>query len=485
MNGEQLVLDVSADLQWTHTVDVVIAGLGMAGACAAIEARTAGASVMVLERTSGGTGSTAAAGGHFYLGGGTPVQIACGFEDSPEEMARYLEAVSPAPDREKIRLYCEGSVSHFNWLEENGVPFDRSFHPEKTVIQPNKDCLIWTGNEEVWPYREMARPAPRGHKVAVDAEDGGGALALRVLSERAAALGADIRTETQVEALMRDGDRIVGVKASHDGDVFYVRALGGVILCTGGFGRNPEMVAQYAPILASAYVQGNPHDDGLSILMGVAAGGATEHMDGVFLTSPFYPPQNLLKGILVNREGKRFVAEDSYHSRSSIACTQQPDGIAYLILDEEIFAYPRFAELTNLSLVGKFESYAEMEAALNLPEGSLQETLKNYNAAAARGEDPEFHKNRKWLKPLDQGPFAAFDLTFGKAVYTGFTLGGLKVSVDGEVLSESGQPVRGLYAAGASASNIAQDSNGYSSGTRFGEASFFGRRAGRHAAAQA
>lgn len=485
MSGEQLVLEASDDIRWTYAAEVVVVGFGMAGACAAIEARQAGASVIVIERTSGCTGSTSAAAGHFYLGGGTPVQTACGFEDSPEEMARYLEAVSPAPHPEKIRLYSQESVSHFNWLEAQGVPFDRSFYPEKNVVQPTRECLIWTGNEEVWPYREMARPAPRGHKVAFDGEEGGGALALRILSDRVAELGATVLADTKVEALIRTGDRIVGVKARSFGETVYVQALHGVILCAGGFGQNPEMVAQYAPILGSAYVQGSPHDDGLSIRLGMAAGGAAEHMGEAFLTSPFYPPQDLLKGILVNRDGKRFVAEDSYHSRSSIACARQPEGTVYLIVDAEIFAYPRFASLTNQSLVDGFETIAEMEAGLNLPVGSLQETLKNYNAAAANGEDPEFHKSKKWLKPLAQGPFAAFDLSFGKAVYTGFTLGGLKVSVDGEVLCDEGQPIPGLYAAGACASNIAQDSNGYASGTCLGEASFFGRRAGRHAAVQA
>jgi len=124
----------------------------------------------------------------------------------------------------------------------------------------------------------------------------------------------------------------------------------------------------------------------------------------------------------------------------------------------------------------------EMEQALGMPEGSLVETLRAYNEHAARGEDPEHHKAAEWLTPLDQGPWGAYDLTPGKAFYAGFSLGGLRVSVDGEVLTSDGDPVPGLYAAGACASNIALDGSGYSSGTQLGEASYFGRRAGRHAA---
>lgn len=470
---------------WADTADVVIVGFGMAGACAAISAREAGADVIVLERTSGCTGTTAAAAGHFYLGGGTAVQKACGFEDSAEEMEAYLNAVTPHPAPEKIHLYAQGSVAHFDWLEAQGVPFDRSYYPYKNVVQPGRDCLIWTGNEKVWPYRDKARPAPRGHKVAFDGEEGGGALALKILSEKAIEQGARALFDSAVDALVMDGDRVVGVRARRFGEPILIRSRGGVVLAAGGFGQNADMVAEHVPILAKAYVQGSPHDDGTAIRLGLSAGGMALHMEEPFLTSPFYPPEQLLKGILVNRDGKRFVAEDSYHSRSGILSTEQPDGIVYLIVDADIFAYPAFASLTNQQLVDGYETIAEMEAGLELPTGSLQATMASYNAAAEQGEDPEFHKYPDWIKPLTSGPYAAFDLSFGRAVYTGFTLGGLATSADGEVLRADDRPVPGLYAAGACASNIAQDSRGYASGTCLGEASFFGRRAGAHAAAVA
>ncbi len=123
-----------------------------------------------------------------------------------------------------------------------------------------------------------------------------------------------------------------------------------------------------------------------------------------------------------------------------------------------------------------------MEQALRLPAGSLVATLDRYNEHAARGEDPDFHKSEPWVQPQTVGPWGAFDLTLGTALYAGFTLGGLRTSRHGQVLREDGRPVRGLYAAGACAANIAQDGKGYSSGTQLGEGSFFGRAAGRHAA---
>ena len=483
---EPRILPARDVTHWADEADLVVVGFGMAGACTALEAKAQGADVLILEKASGSGGTTNFAAGHFYLGGGTAVQNACGFKDSADNMYRYLDSVTPDPIPEKLRLYCDDSVSHFDWLEQQGVPFDRSYYPKKAVVQPTRECLIWSGNEKVWPYREKADPVPRGHKVAFDGEEGGGALAMQVLTKAAAAKGVRSRFDTAVQALVRDGSgRIVGVQARHLGETFFVRARKGVMLAAGGFGMNAEMVARYVPQLAPPfYIQGSPHDDGVSIQLGMAAGGDVRHMTDPFVTSPFYPPEQMLKGILVNKKGERFVAEDSYHGRSGIFSMEQPDGVVYLILDSEIFAYPAYAQLTNQKLMDGWDTIEEMEAGLSLPKGSLVKTMAAYNDHAARGADPAFHKYPDWIKPLTAPPYAAFDLSVGHAVYTGFTLGGLRTSVDAEVLSPEGKPIPGLYAAGACASNIAQDSRGYASGTCIGEASYFGRRGGRHAARQ-
>ena len=124
----------------------------------------------------------------------------------------------------------------------------------------------------------------------------------------------------------------------------------------------------------------------------------------------------------------------------------------------------------------------EMEQALGIPAGRLRATVERYSTFADRGEDPDFHKREAYLAPMGDGPWAAFDLSLGMASYAGFTLGGLTTSVDGEVLDGDGVAIAGLYAAGACAANIAQDGKGYASGTQLGEGSYFGRRAGRHAA---
>jgi len=475
---------VSADTvaSWSDDVDVVVIGFGIAGGCAAVSAAAAGARVLVLERAAAAGGTTSLAGGHFYLGGGTAVQQATGHPDSPEEMYKYLVSVSRQPDHAKIRAYCEGSVEHFNWLEDLGFQFERSYYPGKAVIQPNTEGLMFTGNEKVWPFFETAVPAPRGHKVPVPGDTGGAAMVIDLLLKRAASLGVQIRYETGATGLIMDGYAVTGVMWKHFAESGAVRAKS-VIIAAGGFVMNAEMVAMYAPKLAEKpFVLGNTYDDGLGIRMGVSAGGATQHMDQIFITAPPYPPSILLTGIIVNKLGQRFVAEDSYHSRTSGFIMDQPDNAAFLIVDEAHLEHPK---MPLVPLIDGWETIDEMEAALGIPPGNLVATLNRYNTYAARGEDPEFHKQPEFLAPQDKGPWGAFDLSLGKAMYAGFTVGGLATSVDGQVLRENGSVIPGLYAVGACASNIAQDGKGYASGTQLGEGSFFGRRAGAHAAAGA
>lgn len=474
------IISSDAVNNWDQQRDIIVIGFGAAGSCAAIEARNAGSSVLVLERGSGIGGTTSLATGHFYLGGGTRVQKANGIDDTADEMFKYLMANTPEPEEDKIRAYADDSVAHFNWLVEQGVPFNDGYYRQKHFEQPTDECLIWSGNEKAWPYSQKAKPAPRGHKVEHPGS-GGGAIVMQRLGETAEKAGVDFQFDANVTALAQASDgRIIGVRYKHFGEEKWVKANKAVIIAAGGFSMNKDMVQQHCPNLAAenVWVQGTNNDDGSGIQLGVAAGGQAIHMSQIFLTAPFYPPESLLKAILVNKHGKRFINEDSYHSRTASACIDQPDGIAYLICDNAIFGRP---ELGLQELIDAWETVEEMEKDLDLPEGALQKTLADYNQHAANGEDPEQHKYSDWIQPLTEPPYAALQCSFKKSNYTGFTLGGLKVSKDAEVIDANGQVVNGLYAAGACASNIAQDGTGYSSGTCIGEATYFGRRAGRHA----
>jgi succinate dehydrogenase/fumarate reductase flavoprotein subunit len=168
---------------------------------------------------------------------------------------------------------------------------------------------------------------------------------------------------------------------------------------------------------------------------------------------------------------------------------EQPDSAGFLIVDEALLQPPSTAGAPGgdplVPFIDGWESVEEMESALGIPEGNLVATLNRYNEYAARGQDPDFHKQPEFLAPQDNGPWGAFDLSLGKATYAGFTLGGLATNIDGQVLHHDTSVVAGLYSVGGCAANIAQDSQGYASGTQLGEGSFFGRRAGAHAALSA
>src|SRR6201992_2842175 len=231
---------------WSDDVDVLVLGFGIAGGCAAVSAAAAGARVLVLERAAAWGGTTSLAGGHFYLGGGTAVQQATGHSDSPEEMYKYLVAVSQQADaatRAKIRAYCDGSVEHFDWLEDLGFQFERSYFPGKAVIQPNTEGLMFTGNEKVCPFLEKAVPAPRGHKVPVPGDTGGASMVIDLLLKRAASLGVQIRYETgATELIVDDSGAVTGVTWKQFTETGAIKAKS-VIIAAGGFVMKPDMVA--------------------------------------------------------------------------------------------------------------------------------------------------------------------------------------------------------------------------------------------------
>jgi 3-oxo-5alpha-steroid 4-dehydrogenase len=116
--------DKQGTRKWDAEVDIIVVGFGGAGACAALEGAQKGASVLVLDRFHGG-GATAASGAIIYAGGGTPYQKAAGFDDTPDEMYKYLkqEVGEGVMSDETLRRFCEGSAADIQWLAEAGVPF--------------------------------------------------------------------------------------------------------------------------------------------------------------------------------------------------------------------------------------------------------------------------------------------------------------------------------------------------------------------------
>lgn len=470
---------------YDHETDVLVIGYGCAGAAAALEARSRGAEVTILERASGAGGSSALSGGEIYLGGGTAVQAACGFTDTAEDMEAYLlAALGPQADADKVRLYCRGSVEHFEWLVRQGVPFKPTFWDSPSWVPPTDDGLMWLG-ENAWPFTVAAKPAPRGHRVT--AEGFGGKVLMDRLTGAVENAGARVRTDTHAAQLIMDGTAVVGVSARCFGKTVTFRARQGVILTTGGFADNTQMVAQHAPQLVGWGVTSDGGDDGHGIRMGQAAGAGVQRMAtaqvGISLV-----PGLAVRGMLVNAVGQRFINEDQYPGLLGQAALFRQDMQVWIILDEK--AFEEVPEEERWGVLPHFaaETPEELEREIGMPDGALTAALGEYNRHAARGEDPYFHKDKRWLRTLE-APFAAIDVSRGMsspdlgASRGGakiFTLGGLKTGNDGEVLNVSGAPIPGLYAAGRATSGL--HGQGYISGTSLGDGTFFGRRAGAAAA---
>ena len=155
--------------------------------------------------------------------------------------------------------------------------------------------------------------------------------------------------------------------------------------------------------------------------MGQGAGAAAINMHEGFVSVPYYPPASLTRGIFVNAQGQRFINEDCYHGRVGYYCLQQPGQRVFLIASAEDFGnYPEGSYL-NAQFAGTTEeSVEELESELALPPGSLQQTIAYYNAHAARGEDPLFHKSSEWLTPLSL-PLAAVDCSPGRGTFYPFS----------------------------------------------------------------
>ncbi len=467
---------------WDITTDVLVVGSGAAGVSAAIEARRAGAAVLLVESLSQFGGASAMSGGVVYCGGGTALQRALGFDDSAEEMYNFLSlAGGKHPPLDKVQLYCEESVAHFDWLVEQGVPYGETYTAAKGLPMGD-ESLYYSGTELAWPARELARPAPRGHVPGVPGMNGGRRL-MEALLPKARELGATLQASVTGEQLVVESDgRVAGLRALVDGESRMIRARRGIVLACGGFIHNREMLKLYAPELYDCSVPwGNAGDLGSGINMGIGVGAAALRMHEGFAICPIYPPENVLSGIVVNASGQRFISEESYHGVLGDAIAYHQGGKAWLIADQRAsfdFHQDNFLPVARSNTVGGLAD------ELGMPRGALKHSVAYYNRHAANGEDPMFRKQPPYLRPLQGPPYSAWDLSVDNAFFAAHTFGGLRTDVDSRVFNSFGEAIPGLYAAGRNTAGI-PIAPYIASGLSVGDGTFFGRRAGRAAAEEA
>jgi 3-oxo-5alpha-steroid 4-dehydrogenase len=240
--------------------------------------------------------------------------------------------------------------------------------------------------------------------------------------------------------------------------------------------------------------------NGSGIRLGLSVGGATGGMDRLTYWRFYAPPHSLLDAIVVNAHGERACNEALYGATVADALIEQSDGRGWLILDEPIMRdvrrdlggdMHRFQKIMGwqylFACTTKAASVEQLAQKLALPADRLQRTIDDYNRSIAAQQPDRFNKSDKYRRPIgtgpSAGPFYAVDITVGAKGFPcpNLTLGGLRVDeASGRVVTENGEPLAGLYAAGRTALGIC--SHAYISGLSLADCIFSGRRAGRHAA---
>jgi 3-oxo-5alpha-steroid 4-dehydrogenase len=536
------------DAGWDIEAQVVVIGFGAAGACAALEAAAAGCRVLVLDRFTGG-GATALSGGVVYAGGGTAQQRAAGVSDSAAAMFAYLrtEAGDVVPER-TLRDFCDGSVAMLAWLEGHGVPFEGSLCPDKTSYPTNRHYLYYSGSEV--SARDVAPPAPRGHRARGRGTSGG--VLYAGLAQAARRAGVQVAGQTTAVRLVTAGGRVTGVecrslrgapgwaRAAHRAlarlarkPYLYAPKLGralhrpvgwlegryarpllvgaerAVVIAAGGFAANRAMLREHAPSARGTLPLATPGDDGAGIRLGAGAGAATALLDRISIWRFLTPPPALLRGVLVDADGKRICDESRYGAALGDAIAGR-GGRAWLLADAATIEAARrqvrgttlwFQRLQAWYLLraGKVSAATVpgVAARAGVDPAGLAATLDAYNAVARAAIHPEdgparpagpgdpLGKPDELLRPQDQPPFSLIDVSIRPRLLHPapvLTLGGLVVDPGtGQVLRASGTGIEGLYAAGRSAVGLCSAS--YVSGLSIADCVFSGRRAGRHAAA--
>jgi len=535
---DPLIIDSIDQVDWEDTADVVVVGLGGAGGVAVLQARELGGDVIAIDRFSGG-GATERSGGIIYAGG-TRFQREAGIEDTTENMFAYLQQEELAVSEDTLRRFCEGSSGDIEWLSAKGLEFGGKAYLDKTAYPPEGYYLYFPGNENVPAYREKAVPAPRGHRTggtgmtgrayyaalrkAVEAS--GARLRLHspvrrlVMNHRGTVLGVEIAPLPEDQQAMHQAlyDKIIAMRPfsgkSNEkaiaaarrleqgfADRKLIRARKGVVLTTGGFINNLDMLSHHRPAYGKAWKAltriGSMGCDGSGIDLGRSAGGATRFMESIYTGRTIAPPGAFMGGVLVDHEGRRFINEDAYSGFVGGAIGKLPEqGRAWLILDRESYRTAvrqclftartlylwTIPALLNMFLGGsrKARTIDDLARKCGFDPDVFARTIAANNKAA-RGESPDENgKDPGKIHAIDQAPFRAINMSLANPwlMSVCFSLGGLRVDEDtGAVLNDDGDAIPGLYAAGRAAVGLC--SLAYVSGMSIADTVFSGRRAAR------
>ena len=490
----------------SYDADVVVIGAGGAGMTAAMTAADAGQKVVILEsqamvggnsaRATGGMNAaktvyqdenefdqaagvekTLATAAEKYADNETITALAktvseqwaayqanpTGYFDSVELMELdTMVGGKGINDPELVKTLCEGTADAIDWLDENGI----TLHNVSSFGGASVKRIHRPVNEE-------------GKVVSV------GAYMIPLLQENCEKRGIDIVLNTTVDTILTDANgAAVGVSGTDkDGNTVVVNAKS-VILATGGFGANLDMVTQYKPELAGFMTTNAAGAQGQGIEMATAIGAGTVDMDQIQIhpTVEANTAALITEGlrgdgaILVNANGERFIDEVGTRDVVSAAEIAQPGSYSWLIVDQAMAdASSVIQGYIKKGYTKTGATYEELAKELDVDPAAFANTMETWNSYVEAKNDPDFGRT-SFANPLNNGPYYAIKVTAG----VHHTMGGVTINSATEVLKEDGTVIPGLFAAGEVTGGV-HGANRLG-GTAVADFVVFGRIAGESAA---
>ena len=478
LNADDYKIEVKADEtkaeDSTVDADVVIVGAGGAGMTAAITAAGEGKSVVILEsQPMVGGNSVRATGG--MNAGKTVYQDENEFGESAGVEKTLKTAAEKYADNETITALAKTVSEQWAAYQANPTGYFDSVElmeldtmiggkgindPElvETLCANSADAIDWLDEHGITLHnvssfggasvKRIHRPVnAEGKTVSV------GSYMIPLLQENCEKAGVKMMLDTTATEILTDANgAAVGVKATGaSGETVTVNAKA-VVLATGGFGANLDMVVKYKPELKGFMTTNAPGIQGQGIEMAQAIGAATVDMDQIQIhpTVEANTAALITEGlrgdgaILINEEGKRFIDEVGTRDVVSAAEIAQTGSYSWLVVDQAMVDASSVIQgyiKKGYTVTGA--TYEELGKAMGVDAAAFAETMEKWNGYVEAKNDPDFGRT-SFANPLNTAPYYAVKVTAG----VHHTMGGLKINANTEVLNEKGEVIPGLFAAG-------------------------------------
>ena len=438
--------------------DVVIVGSGGAGMSAAITAKDAGLNPVILEKmpTVGGNTNKASSG---MNASETKFEKEQGVTDSNDLFYNeMLKGGHGTNDPELLRYFVDNSAAAIDWLDTLGIRLNN---------------LTITGGMSV----------TRTHRP----EDGSavGSYLVKGLSENVEKRDIPVFVNADVKSLVEKDDQVTGVKVSIEGQKEIEVSGKAVIVATGGFGANQELITKYRPDLKGVVTTNQAGSTGDGVTMIEKVGGYSVDMDKIQVHPTVQQDKGVLIGeavrgegaILVDAKGQRFVNEMDTRDNVTAAIYALPEKSAYLIFDQGVRDRATAIEFyAKQGYVVEGATVEELAGKIKLDSAALSSTVSTWNTAVTSKNDAAFGRTTGMSAGLTTPKYYAIKIAPG----IHYTMGGVKINTKTEVVKKDGSAIKGLYAAGEVVGGLHGDNR--IGGNSVAEVIIFGRQAGTQVA---